>query len=69
MSTLKILTASRVDAILAICSLARRERLGDWDQFERTIQPKYGVFTYTQIWLKKGPYAEVEIFSGIRAAL
>ena len=23
------------------------------DQFGRTIQPKYGVFTYTQIWLKK----------------
>ena len=42
------------------------------DQFGRTIQPKYGVFTYTQIWLKKVPYAEVEIFSGIcgiRAAL
>ena len=35
------------------------------DQFGRTIQPKYGVFTYTQIWLKKVPYAEVEIFSGI----
>ena len=42
------------------------------DQFGRAIQPKYGVFTYTQIWLKKVPYAEVEIFSGIcgiRAAL
>ena len=25
------------------------------DQFGRTIQPKYGVFTYTEIWLKKGP--------------
>ena len=36
------------------------------DQFGRTIQPKYGMFTYTQIWLKKVPYAEVEIFSGIR---
>ena len=35
------------------------------DQFGRTIQPKYGMFTYTQIWLKKVPYAEVEIFSGI----
>ena len=23
------------------------------DQFGRTIQPKYGMFTYTQIWLKK----------------
>ena len=64
-------TASRVDAILAICSSARRERLGT-NSFERTIQPKYGVFTYTQIWFKKVPYAEVEIFSGIcgiRAAL
>ena len=36
------------------------------DQFGRIIQPKYGVFTYTQIWLKKVPYTEVEIFSGIR---
>ena len=37
------------------------------DQFGRTIQPKYGMFTYIQIWLKKKvPYAEVEIFSGIR---
>ena len=52
MSTLQILTASPVDAILAICSLARRER-ETGDQFGRTIQPKYGVFTYTQIWLKK----------------
>ena len=25
------------------------------DQFGRTIQPKYGVFTYTQMWLKKSP--------------
>ena len=25
------------------------------DLFGRTIQPKYGVFTYTQIWLKKSP--------------
>ena len=25
------------------------------DQFGRTVQPKYGVFTYTQIWLKKSP--------------
>ena len=40
------------------------------DQFGRTIQPKYGVFTYTQIWLKKKvPYAEVEIFSGIYASI
>ena len=23
------------------------------DQIGRTIQPKYGMFTYTQIWLKK----------------
>ena len=23
------------------------------DQSGRTIQPKYGMFTYTQIWLKK----------------
>ena len=48
MSILKILTASRVDAILAICSLARRERLGTSleEQYNPNVEclltPKYG---------------------------
>ena len=48
MSALKILTASRVDAILAISSLERRERLGTSleDQYKPNMEclltPKYG---------------------------
>ena len=52
---MKILTASRVDAILVIFSLARIERLGT--SLEEQYNPNMGFtdFTYTQIWLKKSP--------------
>ena len=37
------------------------------DQFGRTIQPKYGMFTYTQIWFKKESLTlKLRFFSGIR---
>ncbi len=60
MTTLKILTASRVDAILDICSIARS---GDWEpvgknnttQIWGLLTPKYGQ--------KKVPYAKLKIFS------
>ncbi len=61
MTTFKILTASRMDAILVICSLARSERLGT--SWEKQYNPNMG-FTYTQIWLKNSPLQEVEIFFG-----
>ena len=70
MSTLKILTASRVDAILVICSLARRERLET--SLEEQYNPNMGVFLHPNMVKKKSLTLKLRFFlvyTGIRAAL
>ena len=70
MSTLKILTASHVDAILVFCSLARRERLET--SLEEQYNPNIGFYLHPNMVKKKFLTQKLRFFlvyASIRAAL